>query len=213
MDHKPRRRLRFLGRQENASRGYVCEFIRSTDLVIYDFSLCRSTQSGGVTWIHDTTTDLDRVVLRNAAILYVDVDVDVSDVETDNTSLVYVSGSRTLQIGNQFDGNKFVAGSATLQLAADSDILLDKWSFIWGTLDVQVDFATTTTITVIVVVVIVVDIVIVIVSIIVEHFRRSGRHCDVCHHCRRRICHRFHNHSLSSLSTLSSSSLFLSSSS
>ena len=68
----------------------------------------------------------------------VDVDLDVSDIETDNASLIYISGSRTLQIGNQFDGNKFVAQSATLQTAADSDVALEKWSFIVGTLDIQV---------------------------------------------------------------------------
>ena len=68
----------------------------------------------------------------------VDVDLVASDVETDNTSLIYVGESRSLLIGNQFDGNKFVAESATLRTAADSDVALEKWSFIMGTLDIQV---------------------------------------------------------------------------
>ncbi|XP_076456767.1 uncharacterized protein LOC143291062 [Babylonia areolata] len=93
--------------------------------------------TGAAAWLQDTTAALDRVVLRNSAILNVDVDVDLSDVDADSTSLVYVSGGRRLQIGNQFDGNKFVASSATLQLARDSDVTLDKWSYVMGTIDVQ----------------------------------------------------------------------------
>ena len=67
-----------------------------------------------------------------------DVDLVANDVETDNTSLIYVGESWSLLIGNQFDGNKFVAENATLRTADDSDVALEKWSFIMGTLDTQV---------------------------------------------------------------------------
>ena len=94
--------------------------------------------------MHDASGDLDKIVLRNAAILNIDADLDVSDIETDVTSLVYVGGSRTLQIGNLFDGNKFVAETGTLQPAVDSDVTLGMWSFITGTLDVPVSTTTAT---------------------------------------------------------------------
>lgn len=92
----------------------------------------------------DTTPNLDKIVLQNSAILNINVNLDVSDIETDNTSLVYVSASRTLQIGNLFDGNKYVTSSATLQPARNSDVTFEKWSFIMGTLDIRVCTVRTT---------------------------------------------------------------------
>ncbi|KAL8620475.1 hypothetical protein ACOMHN_056867 [Nucella lapillus] len=94
---------------------------------------------GAATWLLDTTSDLDVITLRNSAILYMDINVAVSDVDTDDTSLVYVSRGRSLRVGNGFDGNKFVAASAILQLARDSEVTLDKWSYVMGTLHLQGD--------------------------------------------------------------------------
>jgi hypothetical protein len=91
-----------------------------------------------VTWITATSPLLDKLVLNNSAILNIIVDVDVSDVITDVTSLVYVGSVRRLQVGNTFDGNKMVASGGTLQLARDSDVLLGQWSFIVGRLDIPV---------------------------------------------------------------------------
>ncbi|KAL8581100.1 hypothetical protein ACOMHN_012750 [Nucella lapillus] len=96
-------------------------------------------RTGAATWLLDTTSDLDVITLRNSAILYMDINVAVSDVDTDDTSLVYVSRGRSLRVGNGFDGNKFVAASAILQLARDSEVTLDKWSYVMGTLHLQGD--------------------------------------------------------------------------
>ncbi|KAK7475580.1 hypothetical protein BaRGS_00033169, partial [Batillaria attramentaria] len=93
--------------------------------------------TGAAGWLEQSSQTLDKIVLSNSAILAIDADVAVSVIESDNTSLVYVKGPRTLTIGNTFDGNKYVAQSATLALALDSDVTLRRWSYIMGTLSVQ----------------------------------------------------------------------------
>lgn len=95
-------------------------------------------QSGAAGWLTDASQDLDKIVLKNAAILVTDVDLDVSDIEGDDTSLIYLKESRSIRIGNNFDANKYVMDLATLQLAEDSDITLKMWSYIMGRLDVKV---------------------------------------------------------------------------